>query len=301
MTGPDDARVHGPGIFERGVLRHGHAAPDSVVIEAVAQGQRSRKVAPAPAVAAADAIPVVDLVVYLNVELVIRRGRRRGVVIVVELVRVAGLRVKIEHGHADGVLLAHRDNIQLSARRTVGLHLRPAHAGGRWRANNQRLKWVVDVLRHSSSGIRICREVAHPLSRSWYSDDAALRAEAPDLLEINKKERAVLLDRPAQGKAALVALAVWLGVGRRVQEIAGVDPWALQEIPAAAMELVASALHDHVDHGAAVVAELRREAVVLDFHFLHALDQRLVVNVGVSSLSLFGCADQSTIHPHLGG
>ena len=86
VAGPDNPRVHGPGIFERAVLRQGHTACDSVIIEAVAQGERSGEVAPAAAVAAADAVPVVDLVVYLYVELVIRRLRYRCEVIVLEFV-----------------------------------------------------------------------------------------------------------------------------------------------------------------------------------------------------------------------
>ena len=146
------------------------------------------------------------------------------------------------------------------------------------------------------------------LRQGRHGHDSARRAGTPYLLEIHKKERAILDNRAAKRKAALVALAVWLGVEHRtprqilgIKEIARVDPGALQEIPAAAVERVGSALHHHVDHGAAVVAELRREAVVLDFHFLHALDQRLVINVRVSSFALFRRAEQRTVQPYLGG
>src|SRR5579863_5672072 len=104
MAGPDDPRVDGPAIFERSVLRHSHTACDPVVtIEAVAQYGWSRIVAPVPAVAAADVVLVVDLVVYLDVELVIRPIRRCGPVVVIEFVRVAGLRVKIQDGESDGI------------------------------------------------------------------------------------------------------------------------------------------------------------------------------------------------------
>ena len=47
-----------------------------IIIEAVAQGQRSRIVVPASAVAAIDAVAVVNLVVDLDVELVIRSIRQ---------------------------------------------------------------------------------------------------------------------------------------------------------------------------------------------------------------------------------
>src|SRR5450631_1783108 len=106
MAGPDDPRVDGPGIFQRSVLRHRNTALDSVIIETVAQGQRSRIVAPASAVAAADAVPVVDLVVYLDVELVARSRRQRREVVVVELVPVAGFRIEVEDSHSDRILFA---------------------------------------------------------------------------------------------------------------------------------------------------------------------------------------------------
>src|ERR1700722_9479401 len=67
------------------------------------------------------------------------------------------------------------------------------------------------------------------------------------------------------------------------------------------MEMVGSALHHHVHDGATVVAELGREAVVLHVHFLHALNQGLVVDVGIPSFALLRRADQGTVQPYLGG
>ena len=101
-------------------------------------------------------------------------------------------------------------------------------------------------------------------------------------------------------------MAVWLRFERTVhqilgiEEVASVDSRALQKIPARAMEGIRAAFHHHVYNCAAVVAELRREAVVLYLEFLQALDQRLVVDVGVSALALFRCADQCAVQPNLG-
>src|SRR3984957_13741272 len=108
MAGPDDPRGDRPAIFERSVVRHRHAACDSVVIEAVTQREWTRIVAPVPAVAAVDVVPVVELVVDLDVELVIRRIRRFGPVVVIEFVRVTGLRVEIKNSDSYGILLPSR-------------------------------------------------------------------------------------------------------------------------------------------------------------------------------------------------
>ena len=116
-----------------------------------------------------------------------------------------------------------------------------------------------------------------------------------------KKKVLVLSDRAADGKSTLVALAIRFGIGSRIEEITRGQLRALKKVPAAAMESVGAALQHHVYDGAAVVAEFRRKAVVLNFEFLHTLDQRLVVNIGVSSLALFRRADQRAIDPYLGG
>jgi hypothetical protein len=92
---PDSSRVESPGIFERAVLRRSRAVRDSVIIKSVSQSLRSGEVGPAPAVAAVDALLIVDLVVNLDVELVIRRTRCTGEIVVVEFSREIRLRIKI--------------------------------------------------------------------------------------------------------------------------------------------------------------------------------------------------------------
>ena len=187
MASPDHPRVDGPGIFQRSVLRHRHTALDSVVIEAVAQGQRSRIVVPASAVAAADAVPVVDLVVYLDVELVVWAVRQCRVVVVIEFVPVAGLRIEVEDGQSNGIQFAGRDHIRLA----VVLHLRPVYA---WIPTPLRSR-VVDDQRQVSTGNHVCREIALPLRQGRYGHNSAGRAGTSNLLEIHEKECTVLDDR----------------------------------------------------------------------------------------------------------
>ena len=67
------------------------------------------------------------------------------------------------------------------------------------------------------------------------------------------------------------------------------------------MESVGSTLQNHIYDGAAVVAKLCGKAVVLNFEFLHAFDQRLVVDICVSALALFRRANQGAVHPNLRG
>ena len=78
VAGPDP-RVYSPGVFQRGILRYGYTALDSVIVEAVAQRQRSCEIVPAPAIAAINVVPVVDLMVDLDVEL---DSRARSVTVV---------------------------------------------------------------------------------------------------------------------------------------------------------------------------------------------------------------------------
>src|SRR5580658_6490277 len=235
MAGPDDPRVDGPAIFERGVLRHGHTARDSVVIEAIAQRGWSRIVAPVPAVAAVDVVLVVELVVYLDVELVIRGIRRCGPVVVVEFVRVAGLRIKTEDGDSDRVdfvryascaswnYIGHLTGDLLAA--TVKANLRPDHIAQRPAIHSR----VVNVQRQIGAWNHILREVALPLRQSRHGRVSAGCAGAPDLLKINEEERSVFPDRAAQGESTLVASAIRFRVGYGItdhvlgiEEVAGV-------------------------------------------------------------------------------
>ena len=67
------------------------------------------------------------------------------------------------------------------------------------------------------------------------------------------------------------------------------------------MKLVRALLQHHVDDGAPVVAELGREAVVLDFELLHDLDRRLVVDVGVAAFALFRRTERAAVEGNLRG
>src|SRR5215472_1829847 len=125
VTSPDNPRVDGPGILERSVLRHGYTALDSIIIKAIAQSQWGRVVVPPSAIAAINAVPVIDLVVYLDVELVIRSRPQSAVVVIIELVCVAGLRIEIEDRQSDGIQFAGRDHVQFA----VGLHLLSVYTG----------------------------------------------------------------------------------------------------------------------------------------------------------------------------
>ena len=248
----------------------------------------------APAVAGVNALLIVNLVVDLDIELVVRPIRYGAEIEVVEFSGEVGFRIEIDHGLPDGIDFCLRNYVENSM-----THHLPPLTGWRVRSCGTRSKisnfeGIVNVIRRR-------REVPHSLGQRRHGRERTGRGDTADFFKIAEEKSLVFLDWPADGKTALVALDVWLGVGLGIEEIAGVHLRTLQEIPAAAVERVCPTLHDHVYDCAAVVAELRREAVVLDFHFLHALDQRLVVNVGVSSLALFGCADQCTIQPHLGG
>ena len=103
MAGPDDLWIYGPCVFHRGVLGYGRTVRDSVIVETVAQGERCRVVAPAPAIAGIEVVPVVNLVVHLDIKLVIRRVRHGCVVVVKEFVSIAGLWKEIQHSQTDRV------------------------------------------------------------------------------------------------------------------------------------------------------------------------------------------------------
>src|SRR2546430_13563356 len=91
-----------------------------------------------------------------------------------------------------------------------------------------------------------------------------------------------------------------LGPNRcRIEKVASISPRALSEPPTAPVDVICAALEGHVHHGAAVIPELRRKAVVLDFEFLNHFNRGFVINVAGRSLSLFGCADQGAINADL--
>src|SRR3954463_4011002 len=90
-----------------------------------------------------------------------------------------------------------------------------------------------------------------------------------------------------------------LFVRGRIEEVSRIGSSALSKPPAAAMKIIGPALQRHVDDSAAVVPELRRQAVVLHFEFLNHFNRGFVINVAGRSLSLFGRADQGTVNADL--
>jgi hypothetical protein len=54
------------------------------------------------------------------------------------------------------------------------------------------------------------------------------------------------------------------------------------------VELIAARFHDDVDHGPAVVAELRGKVVIYHLELLDGLDRRLVVDVGGGAFACSG-------------
>src|SRR5258708_25096332 len=90
-------------------------------------------------------------------------------------------------------------------------------------------------------------------------------------------------------------LFIWRGI----EEISGVGTSALPEPPAAAVIIIRAALKGHIHYRAAIVPELCRKTVVLDFEFLDHFNRGLVIHVTGRALSLFGCADQSAINSDL--
>ena len=71
------------------------------------------------------------------------------------------------------------------------------------------------------------------------------------------------------------------------EEIVGIQSGALSEPPTAAVKIVATLFENDIDDGAAVVAELSRETVVLHLEFLNDFHRRLVVDVGGRAFALF--------------
>src|SRR5580658_3998179 len=115
VAGPDNTRGQRPGIFERAILRQRGAAPDSisrsVIVEAVSKDHRSVVIRRAAAVASADVIAVVDLVINFDIELIIRSMRDAAEDVVSNWAWQIGLRIKIEDGLADGVDFGRRNYV----------------------------------------------------------------------------------------------------------------------------------------------------------------------------------------------
>src|ERR1035437_617193 len=190
-------------------------------------------------------------------------------------IRICRLWIKIENSQAN--------RVNFVPRYQIAWNLRPGtdHV---WRRSATHLFRVVNKIRRRG-------EVAVPLRQSGHRRGASKPEVTTDFFKVGKEESFVLSDRTTDRKTGLVALCVWFFAGRGIEEVSGVQLRTLQEIPSAAVESVRAALHDDVYDGTAVVAELRREAVVLDLEFLHALNQGLVVDVRVPPLALFRRAD----------
>ena len=67
------------------------------------------------------------------------------------------------------------------------------------------------------------------------------------------------------------------------------------------MKLVRALLQHDVDDGSSVVAELCREAVVLELELLHDLHRRLVVHIGVTAFTLLRRAERAAVNADLRG
>ena len=61
------------------------------------------------------------------------------------------------------------------------------------------------------------------------------------------------------------------------------------------MKLVRALLQHDVDDGSAVVAELCREAVVLNLELLNDLNRRLVVDIGIAAFALLRRAEGAAV------
>src|SRR5882757_5218954 len=122
------------------------------------------------------------------------------------------------------------------------------------------------------------------------------------LFKINEEKCFLLSDWPAERETVLIAQMVRSGSALRVvEEIVGVERGTLSKPPAAAVKFIAALLQYDVDDGAAVVAELRGEAVVLHFELLNDLDGGLIVDVGCGAFALFRSAGQCSVNTDFSG
>ena len=201
----------------------------------------------------------------------------------IDCARYVGVRIKIQNRLADGVDLVGGDY--------VAGELCSWARRGRSLVSSAR---VVDaVVVRGALG-----EIARTLVVGGNDPFQSVGIPLANLLEIDKEECLVLLQRTAEREAVLIPHVVGLFAGVKV--VAGIKCRPLPVPPPAAVEGVRALLQDHVHDGAAVVAELGGKAVVLDLEFLHDLDRRLVVDVGVSALALFRRAQGTAIKGNLG-
>ena len=115
VTGPDDVGIYRAGIFNGSILCPCGTTRDSIsasiIVEAVSEDHWSVIVRGLAAVAPANVVAVVDLVINLDIELVIRSMRDAAENVVINWARQIGLRIKIEDGLADGVDFARGDYV----------------------------------------------------------------------------------------------------------------------------------------------------------------------------------------------
>src|SRR5579864_1680900 len=115
-VGPDDMRVHGPGVFQRDVLYVYGIGSNAVAGRSegtVSQDHGRGSIAVESAVPSADPVLVADLVIQFDVELVIRSQRYAVEAEVVELPRSRHirLRVKIDDALPDGINFGRRNDV----------------------------------------------------------------------------------------------------------------------------------------------------------------------------------------------
>jgi hypothetical protein len=107
-------------------------------------------------------------------------------------------------------------------------------------------------------------------AQTWYANIAGSGGGiGSQTLVVEKKERFVLPDRPADGAAKVVPLQRGdRGTARIIEPIVGVQNRVAEEFVGAAVKLVASGAGDHIDDGAASKAVFRGEVGLLDLEFL---------------------------------
>src|SRR5450432_2322 len=159
--------------------------------------------------------------------------------------------------------------------------------------------WVEDV-----NGVAIAvdglREVSFALQVGWYPARDKSLVVLADPFQIEQKKRLTLLNGPGHREAVLVACRIpsWdaLTIGK---EIVGIQGCAASEPPAAAVELIGTRLHQHVDHGAAVASILRGKAVVLYLEFLNYFGGRNIAEVRGGTFALFGTGGEVSVQTNL--
>ena len=115
--------------------------------------------------------------------------------------------------------------------------------------------------------------------------------------KISEEECLVLLDWSADGGSELILRVTRLRAA--IEIVAGIKDGVLVELIRAAMQFVCTGLHDLIDHSTAIVAVLRGEAVIFNFHLLESFDSGLIVDIRCAAFALFRRCRQCAIKANL--